>query len=88
MTKLTSRVIKVNQRHTSMRLCCKEWSALDEVCAREQISRSDLFSLIENNKNDKLGLAYATRLFLLLYYQSLAMPSKHKHAAAIIKELA
>lgn len=88
MTKLTSRVIKVNQRHTSMRLCCKEWSALDEVCAREQITRSDLFSLIENNKNAKLGLAYATRLFLLLYYQSLAAPSKHKHAAAIIKELA
>lgn len=88
MTRLTSKVITVNNRHTSMRLCCKEWSALDDVCAREKISRNNLFGLIEDNKNSNFGLAYATRLFLLLYYQSLAPLSKHKNISTVIKELA
>ena len=53
-----------------MRLCLKEWSALEDVCLNEKISRNILISLIEDNKNPLLGLTYATRLFLLLYYRT------------------
>ena len=59
-----------------MRLCLKEWSALDDICLFEKINRNILISLIENNKNPSLGLTYATRLFLLLYYKSKAFKQK------------
>ena len=69
-----------------MRLCIKEWSALDEVCLIEKINRNILIGLIENNKNSSLGLTYATRLFLLLYYKSKAFKQK-EDLSAIIHEI-
>ncbi len=70
MTKLCNKIITLKDRRTSMRLCLKEWSALEDVCLNEKISRNILISLIEDNKNPLLGLTYATRLFLLLYYRT------------------
>ncbi len=75
MTKLTNRIININNRRTSMRLCQKEWNALEDICKREKINRNLLIEQIENNKNQKLGLTYATRLFLMLYYKNLATKS-------------
>ncbi len=75
MTKLTNRIININNRRTSMRLCQKEWNALEDICKREKINRNLLIEQIENNKNQKLGLTYATRLFLMLYYKNLAAKS-------------
>ena len=69
-----------------MRLCSKEWSALDDVCLTEKINRNILIGLIENNKNSSLGLTYATRLFLLLYYKSRALKQK-ENLASIIHEI-
>lgn len=55
-----------------MRLCTLEWDALNEVCEKENISRNKLIERIENDKDDTLGLAYSTRLFLVQYYRDAA----------------
>lgn len=86
MMKLTNKILNVNKRRTSMRLCCKEWTALDAICAKERLSRNQLISMIENHKNQKLGLSYSTRLFALLYYQC-AANSKKVDIGSIIKDL-
>ena len=52
MTKLINKVVIVNDRRTSIRLCHKEWEALDELCNMENISKNDLLSLIENGKRN------------------------------------
>lgn len=84
--KLTNKILNVNNRRTSMRLCCKEWTALDAICTKERLNRNQLISMIENNKNQKLGLSYSTRLFALLYYQS-AADNKKVDVGTIIKDL-
>ncbi len=70
--KLTNKILKINNRRTSMRLCTKEWNAIDNICLREKIHRNKLITMIEENKDQSLGLAYATRVFALLYYQEAA----------------
>lgn len=84
--KLTNKILNVNNRRTSMRLCCKEWAAIDNICAKERLSRNRLISLIENAKDQKMGLSYSTRLFALLYYQS-AASSKNVDISDIMKDL-
>lgn len=76
MTKLANRIININKRKTSMRLCSKEWEALDDICKREGINRNRLIEMIENAKTERLGLTYSTRLFLVLYYRAIAKPTK------------
>ena len=76
MTKLANRIININKRKTSMRLCSKEWEALDDICKREGINRNSLIEMIENAKTERLGLTYSTRLFLVLYYRAIAKPTK------------
>lgn len=94
MTKLANKIISINNRRTSMRLCNKEWEAIDDICKRERINRNALIELIENAKNERLGLTYSTRLFLVLYYRSIAKPQRvngvanKNHVFNIIKELA
>ncbi len=87
MTKLCNRIITVNSRRTSMRLCSQEWKALDEVCRKEKLSRSELVTIIEKNKNEIFGLAYATRLFLLLYYKAIAERQRRQVLATTLKDL-
>lgn len=87
MTKLANKIININNRRTSMRLCCKEWEALDDICRREHICRNTLIETIENAKNEALGLTYSTRLFLVLYYRSIAKPAK-SHASANNQQIA
>lgn len=95
MTKLANKIISINSRRTSMRLCHKEWNALEDVCEREHINRNKLIELIENSKNHDLGLTYSTRLFLMLYFRDAARPAKpirlkeiiSPNIARIIKEI-
>ena len=68
MTRLLNKVLFINNRRTSMRLCATEWHLLDLICKHEQISRNDFLEMIENNKHCKLGLTYYTRLFIMLYF--------------------
>lgn len=69
MIKLVSRIIYLDSRSTCVRLCDKEWSALDDICKEERIKRKHLINQIKEHKNKKLGLTPAIRLFTLLYYK-------------------
>ena len=72
MPKLVNKIITVNKRRTSMRLCTLEWEAIDEICDKENISRNKLIEKIENEKDIALGLSYSTRLFLVQYFRDAA----------------
>ena len=72
MTKLVNKVLHINNRRTSMRLCLTEWEVLNEICKKENITRNKLIELIENNNNGSLGLTYITRLFVIVYYHDIA----------------
>ena len=78
MPKLMNKVVCVNGRRTSMRMCQQEWNAFEEVCDREKISRNDLLGLIEECKNHRLGLTYSTRLFILSYFRNVAKQNSNK----------
>lgn len=73
MTKLINKVLVINERRTSMRLCQSEWMALEKICFDEGISRNRLIELVENKKNSCLGLTYLTRLFTLFYFYNKAL---------------
>ena len=68
MTKLVNKVLFINNRRTSMRLCMTEWKLLDTICKKEHISRNDFIEIIENSNKSQLGLTYYTRLFVMLYF--------------------
>lgn len=81
MTVLSSRVITIHKRKTTMRLCKDEWDALKDICKREHINRKLLFEMIEGKKDPQLGLTPSIRLFSLIYYHDLSksvMDRKHK----------
>ena len=80
MTKLMNKIIMINNRRTSMRLCLKEWDALYEVCKIEHISKNHLIEMIEAQKENTLGLTYSTRLFLMSYFREAASEEGHKKA--------
>ena len=82
MTKLMNKIILINNRRTSMRLCQKEWDALYEVCKIERISKNHLIEMIEANKSEVLGLTYSTRLFLVTYFREAASEDGHKKSRA------
>lgn len=73
MTKLVNKVLIINGRRTSMRLCLSEWCALERICKEENLSRNRLIEIIENNNRDNLGLTYLTRLFTLFYFYNQAV---------------
>ncbi len=79
MTKLLNRVIIINKRRTSMRLCQEEWGALDNICKYEKINRNQIFEVLESLPDYGLGLTYLTRLFMLMYYQDVAREVLCKH---------
>ena len=78
MTKLVNKVLIINGRRTSMRLCLSEWDALGRICREEKLSRNRLIEIIENNNRVNLGLTYLTRLFTLFYFYNQAVsPKEH-----------
>ena len=75
MTKLTSRVVSIAGHKTSMRLAQSEWVAMDDICEREHIKRRKLLELIVENKDPKLGMTAAVRLFIITYFHQLIFSS-------------
>lgn len=73
MTKLVNKVVVVNERRTSMRLCQSEWMALEKICLDEGLSRNRLIELVEDCRQSCLGLTYLTRLFTLFYFYNKAI---------------
>ena len=78
MTELSSRVITIHKRKTTMRLCKNEWEALKDICKREKINRKMLLEMIESRKDPKLGLTPSIRLFSLVYLHELSKPLLEK----------
>ena len=78
MTELSSRVITIHQRKTTMRLCKSEWDALKDICKREKINRKMLLEMIESHKDPKLGLTPSIRLFSLVYLHERSKPLLEK----------
>lgn len=68
MTKLINKVLFINNRRTSMRLCLTEWKLIDKICQIENISRNDFIEIIENGNHSGLGLTYYTRLVVMSYF--------------------
>lgn len=86
MTKLVNKVLIINGRRTSMRLCLSEWYALERICREEKLSRNRLIEIIENNNRVNLGLTYLTRLFTLFYFYNQASVRKNISAARKAKK--
>lgn len=86
MTKLVNRVLVINNRRTSMRLCLKEWEVLTNICKTEGLSKNSLIETIENNNYSSLGLTYMTRLFLISYlYDSVKLSASNKISSSRCK---
>ena len=71
MSELSSKVIFIDKRKTSMRLANAEWEAIDSICKRENIKRNNLLEMINARKDAKMGLTCSVRLFSLIYYYRL-----------------
>lgn len=73
MIKLTSKVISVYDRKTSMRLTDMEWYILDKICRQEKVRRKDILELIEENHSPRIGFTSSVRLFALIYMYNQAL---------------
>ena len=93
MTGMLNKILFINGRRTSMRLCKTEWKLLDLICKNEDIKRNDFLELLETNNNCGLGLTYYTRLFIMLYFynkSSLGTIKTRRHGMgsnSLIKEI-
>ena len=76
MSKLKSKVIHINGRRTSIRLCSSEWLALEEICRREKLSRKLLFETIERYSSGPIGLTGSIRLFSIVYFHDIIKNSE------------
>ncbi len=71
MITLKNKVLMINNRRTSMRLCSDEWNALQDICRIEKRHRNQIIADLDKIPDPALGLTSRTRLFMLLYFKSL-----------------
>lgn len=71
MITLKNKVLMINNRRTSMRLCSDEWNALQDICRLEKRHRNQIIADLDRIQDPALGLTSMTRLFMLLYFKSL-----------------
>ncbi|MCM1322649.1 MAG: ribbon-helix-helix domain-containing protein [Acetobacter sp.] len=83
MIVLTNKIIYITNKKTSMRLASAEWLALDSICKKERVKRNYLIELIKKNKDTKMGLTSAVRLFTLIYFYHLLIDKKQNYASPI-----
>lgn len=83
MTELINKVIFISNKKTSMRLAAAEWNALNMICERERIKRNHLLELINNRKDNKLGLTCSVRLFAIIYLYHLLTDNKQNYTSQI-----
>jgi len=65
------RNVTVSGRRTSVSLEVAMWEALKELCDRERLTAAELFTLVDQ-KRDEASLASALRIFALTYFRLLA----------------
>lgn len=81
------RNIRVNGKRTSMKLMPVEWESLEEICARENMTMSELVSKIDAEREDCDNLTGCVRVYALCYFRKAAnlsepMP-RHRHTTAV-----
>ena len=65
------RNVTVSGRRTSVSLEVAMWEALRELCDREHLTAAELFTLVDQ-KREEASLASALRIFALTYFRLLA----------------
>lgn len=73
MVKTSSHIIYINNKKTSIRLTQTEWNAVNTICEKENLKRTNLFNLINQNKNKELSLTASIRLFSIIYFQKMLL---------------
>lgn len=64
-----TRNVVIGGRRTTVRLEASVWSALDEICVKEQMTRHDLCTRIEAARG-RANRAQAIRAAVITYYRS------------------
>ena len=77
MPTLINKVIHVDNRVTSIRLAEAEWDALELIARQENIKKTQLLRLIDNNRNAKMCFTAAVRLFALIYLHDWLEDTRH-----------
>lgn len=68
MVKFFKRVVILCGKRTSVRLSEIEWQTLEHISRHKNMRRNFLIEQIKNHKAQKMGLAPAIRLFMLIYF--------------------
>jgi len=79
-TRLVNRNITAASGRTSMRLEPDLWSALEEICHREDVTLAGLIQIIESEKKHEGGRTSAVRVWVLDYYRRAATAGGHAAA--------
>lgn len=78
-SRLQSRNVSVNGHRTSLRLEQDVWDALEEICARENMTVHETCTHVEQRRKGSSRTA-AVRTFILGYYRSAASDTGHMRA--------
>lgn len=78
-SRLQSRNVTVDGHRTSLRLEQDVWGALEEICAREEMSVHEICTLIEQRRKGSSRTA-AVRAFILGYFREAASDTGHVRA--------
>jgi len=78
-SRLQSRNVTVDGHRTSLRLEQDVWAALEEICAREDMSVHEICTLIEQRRKGSSRTA-AVRAFILGYFREAASDTGHTRA--------
>ena len=78
-SRLQSRNVTVDGHRTSLRLEQDVWAALEEVCAREDMSVHEICTLVEQRRKGSSRTA-AVRAFILGYFREAASDTGHVRA--------
>lgn len=71
--RMYTRNVVIDGRRTTVRLEGSVWSALDEICVRERMTRHDLCSRIEEMRG-VANRAQAIRAAVVSYFRTLSKP--------------
>ncbi len=69
---MVMRNVRVNGKRTSMKLMPVEWESLEEICARERMTMSELVTLIDAQRYDRDNLTGCVRVYALCYFRRAA----------------
>ena len=75
---MLSRNVIVSGHRTSCRLEPYVWDCLNDICARERITRNMLFTMAGERKDRTTSLTAAARLLALAYYRAAATEDGHR----------